>query len=95
MRVNVYAAEITGRCEIIEKTAETGASFVGIRFYLESAPQLKPPLHPDDDSSGVTFWVQSNRKGYKPDDEQFLIDLLNNAVALLHGYRRKRADQRE
>jgi len=56
MRINIYAQEITDRLEVVETTAEnTGAKFIGIRFYLDSPDSLKPPVHPDDDSSAVTF----------------------------------------
>ena len=68
MRVNVYAEELTERCELVQKSTEDG-DFVGIRFYLElpiSVPagsgyritHRGPFIHKpgDDDSSAVTFW---------------------------------------
>jgi len=84
MRVNVYAEEITDRVEIALATAEnTGASFVGVRFYLESSPKMYPPEHPDDDSSAVTFWVKSGKSGYVKGQEQELCALLRKAASLL------------
>lgn len=68
MRVNVYAEELTDRCELVRKVTEDG-EFVGVRFYLElpiSVPSGSghrittrgPFIHKpgDDDSSAVTFW---------------------------------------
>lgn len=90
MRVNVYAAEITSNVEVVETVAEnTGARFIGLRFYLESADVLKPPMHPDDDSSGVTFWVQSDSKGYKTGDSHMLRELFAEAARALDIYEMK------
>lgn len=87
MRVNVYAQEIIDRLEVVTTTAEnTGASFIGIRFYLDSPDSLKPPAHPDDDSSAVTFWVPSGKGGYKVGDEVKLSTLLHNAADMLREY---------
>lgn len=84
MRVNVYAQEITNRLELVAATAEnTGAKFIGIRFYLDSPDSLKPPTHPDDDSSAVTFWVRSGKLGYKAGDAKPLADLLRKAAMML------------
>jgi hypothetical protein len=86
MRVNVYAQEIADRLEVIKTTAaNTGASFVGIRFYLDSPDCLKPPTHPDDDSSAVTFWVRSKKTGFKHGDQANLVNLLRQAADLLEG----------
>lgn len=80
MRVNVYSQEITDKFEVVRTTAaNTGSSFIGIRFYLESADELKPPLHPDDDSSAVTFWVKSGKGGFKDGDQWQLASLLRSA----------------
>lgn len=90
MRVNVYAQEITPRVEIVEATANnTGARFVGVRFYLDSADSLKPPAHPDDDSSAVTFWVKSTRAGFKHGDEEALAKIFEVAAETL----RRKGDQ--
>lgn len=83
MRVNVYAEEITDRVEIIEKIADTGSHFYGVRFYLKTHEDMLPPNHPDDDSSGVTFWVKSSKQGYEIGDEKFLSELLSIASRLL------------
>lgn len=73
MRVNVYAEEITERVERLSKTVD-GATFVGLRFYLE-LPVTKetngglqvhrgPFMHRpgDDDSAAVTFWARSENE---------------------------------
>ena len=78
MRVNVYAEEITEEYEVIQKTADTGATFIGVRFYLESADKLHHSKS-DDDRSAVTFWVRSGRFGFKPGDELKLAGLLADA----------------
>ena len=84
MRINIYAQEITDRVEIVSATAEnTGAMFLGVRFYLESPDSLKPPQHPDDDSSAVTFWVKSGKSGFKVGDEATLSNLFLHAAELL------------
>ena len=83
MRINVYAEEITDRVEVVETTADTGARFIGIRFYLKTHPSMVPPLHPDDDSSGVTFWVKSGKGGYRAGQEKALVSLLRRAADAL------------
>jgi hypothetical protein len=84
MRVNVYAQEITERVDVVEARAEnTGANFIGVRFYLDSPDSLKPPKHPDDDSSAVTFWVKSGKRGFKFGDEKQLVELLRRAANYL------------
>jgi hypothetical protein len=72
VRVNVYAEEMTGRVELVEKTIN-GTTYTGVRFWLYlpvSLPGARdaqglgptaqgPFLHKgedDDDSSAVTFW---------------------------------------
>lgn len=77
MRVNVYAEEITEKFEVVEKTADTGATFIGIRFYLESSSEKLHHRDDDDDRSAVTFWVR--RQGFKPGDEVKLAGLLAEA----------------
>jgi len=82
MRVNVYAEEIDGRGELVEKIADTGARFLGVRFYLRSPPELhrRPD---DDDSSAVTFWIRSSAIGYRPGDERPLHLLFQKACDLI------------
>lgn len=50
MRVNVYAEEITGEVQIVEKDGHKG-----LRIFLDSPDSLhnRPD---DDDRSAVTFW---------------------------------------
>lgn len=96
MRVNVYAEELIDRVEVISKTAATGSTFVGLRFYLESSPKMMPPQHPDDDASAVTFWVKSGKNGYVDGDAIALIAMLRKAAdklvkeAASKGFRRYR-----
>ena len=86
MRVNVYSQEITDRLEVVSAIAQnTGSEFFGIRFYLDSADSLKPPIHPDDDSSGVTFWIKSKKSGFKEGDGESLSELFRNAATLIDG----------
>lgn len=82
MRVNVYAEELTDGVQLITKTADTGVTFIGIRFVLKSPSDLHHS-EKDDDSSGVTFWVKSSKAGYKPNDEQTLKYLFARALGLL------------
>lgn len=63
MRINVYHHEapyMATRYEHVEKVADTGNTFHGLRMYTE------PPLFhepDDDDSSAITFWVPWTKKG--------------------------------
>lgn len=84
MRVNIYAEEITQRVALVCATVpETNSTFHGVRFYLKTHEDMLPPIHPDDDSSGVTFWVKSGKKGYSKGDEKELLAVLRQAVKLL------------
>jgi len=84
MRVNIYAEEITDRLELVEAIAEnTGAKFYGIRFYLKSSDEMIPPKHSDDDSSAVTFWIKSSKRGFISGNQNSLISLLVEAEKLL------------
>ena len=58
MRLNIYYEEITHRVEVVEKTADTGRSFLGLRIHLRSPPELHHTKE-DDDTSAVTFWFDS------------------------------------
>ena len=92
MRINIYHQEITDRVEVVTATAEnTGAMFLGIRFYLASIDALKPPHHADDDSSAITFWVPSSKEGYRTGDEQPLIAIFCKAILKLTEYEAKPA----
>lgn len=83
VRVNVYAEEVEQRVEIVETVADTGARFLGVRFYLKSASELHKDPN-DDDSSAVTFWIRSGRGGYQPGDERPLHLLFESAVSALN-----------
>ena len=55
MRIQVYAEEMTGEVEVVEKNG-----YQGIRFYLQSGPSLHHTAL-DDDRSAVTFWIPHMR----------------------------------
>lgn len=75
MRINVYAEELTSECELVKKTAETGTTFYGLRFYLKSPPDLHNSAS-DDDRSAVTLWVPwTKRYGH---DFAIMTELLSN-----------------
>jgi hypothetical protein len=84
VRVNVYAEEITDNIEVVTAhVKETDTTFYGLRFSLKTHEDMLPPRHPDDDSSGVTFWVKSQQGGVRPGDEARLADLFARAATLL------------
>ena len=89
MRVNVYAEEITERVEIVEKTADTGSTFVGVRFYLKTHEDMLMPKHPDNDDSAVTFWCKSSKSGFKGGDEETLMNLFREASERLYKLRQE------
>lgn len=82
MRVNIYAEEITEDIEIVEAKSATGATFKGIRFYLESSDKLHHTPQ-DNDRSAVTFWIKSDKGGIKAGDAQQLYSLFSRAVIKL------------
>lgn len=55
MRIQVYAEEMTGEVETVEKNG-----YKGVRFYLQSGPALHHTAL-DDDRSAVTFWIPHTR----------------------------------
>jgi hypothetical protein len=60
MRINLYEEELTDEVRVVHKVAEnTGITYYGTRFYLESAPSLHA-TDDDDDRSAVTFWFGSH-----------------------------------
>lgn len=93
MRVNVYAEEVTTEVEMIKKTAETGITFYGVRFYLKSPEDLHQGKD-DDDRSAITLWVPwTNAEGH---DFQKLGSLLMNLLtALAHAEDEAYADKPE
>ena len=60
MRVNIYGEELTDRIELVKK-AVNQETFVGVRFYLKSHPDLHHSID-DNDESAVTFWLPWTRK---------------------------------
>ena len=80
MRINVYAEEIIHEVALVEKIADTGRKFFGVRLFLASAPELHHEPG-DDDRSAITFWVPWTKKlGHDP---QALVALFGSAIRLL------------
>jgi hypothetical protein len=61
MRVNIYGEETTTKVQIVKK-AVNQKTFVGVRFYLKSHPDLHHSEF-DNDESGVTFWTRYTQAG--------------------------------
>lgn len=59
MRIQVYSQEITSDVRLVCKTANTGKTYWGVRFFLHSPEQLHHTPD-DDDRSAVTFWLSQN-----------------------------------
>lgn len=59
MRVQIYDEEVTGECTIVEKVADTGKTFHGVRLFLASSDVLHNTPQ-DDDRSAITFWWEAN-----------------------------------
>jgi hypothetical protein len=66
MRINVYSQELTKKVELVEKTADTGITYYGVRLYLAS-PDILHHTPDDDDRSAITFWVP-NAHSFTPRD---------------------------
>ena len=93
MRVNVYAEEMSGKVELIQK-----GEFTGVRFWLylpvtlpgepDSEGRLPsaqgPFLHRvgDDDSSAVTFWGKKDLRA-----------MLTHAIDLLDEHHQKKVSK--
>lgn len=63
MRINIYHHEIpfmADRVEHVEKVADTGNLFYGIRLYTEPPLEHEPG---DDDSAAITLWVPWTKEG--------------------------------
>lgn len=82
MRINVYAEEITEEVQIVGKRASTGRDFYAVRLMLESSPKLHH-AETDDDRSAITFWIPSDRTGWKPGDGAKLRALFRYAIAAI------------
>jgi hypothetical protein len=88
VRINVYAEETIydeSAVEIVEKVADTGARFVGVRFYLKSPPELHHRAG-DDDRTAITFWIKSPKTGFEPHDAEAIVSLLETAGAKLRTF---------
>jgi hypothetical protein len=64
MRINVYNEELLDEVELIEKTADTGVHFYGIRLFLKSPPELHHSKD-DDDRTAITFWFGHDFASYQ------------------------------
>jgi hypothetical protein len=60
MRLNVYSQELTKEIVPIQKTADTGIVYYGVRLYLAS-PDILHHTPEDDDRSAITFWIPNAR----------------------------------
>lgn len=56
MRINVYSQELTKEIVRVEKEADTGILYYGVRLYLAS-PDILHHTAEDDDRSAITFWI--------------------------------------
>lgn len=59
MRIQIYSQELTKEVSLIDKEADTGLVYYGVRFWLAS-PDILHHTPEDDDRSGVTFWIPNN-----------------------------------
>ena len=84
MRINVYSEELTDEVEVVEKTADTGVTFYGLRIFLKSAPELHNDVD-DDDRSAITFWVPATKDGTVLKRDSALASLLDNLNGALAG----------
>ena len=93
MRINVYAEELTDRVEVVTTTADTGRTFYGLRFYLESSEKLHHSAD-DDDASAVTLWVKWNQEeGHLTDTLQsMLLRMLENLDSIEQKLRKDSGD---
>lgn len=66
MRMNIYSQELTSEVTLIEKVAETGITYYGVRMYLAS-PSILHHTTDDDDRSAITFWIPNAMKFDKSD----------------------------
>jgi len=60
MRINIYAEELmfpedARSIEVVQKLADTGKTFFGVRLFLYSSEFLHHGLD-DDDRSAITIW---------------------------------------
>lgn len=78
MRINVYSQELTKEITLVQKQADTGIVFYGIRFFLAS-PDILHHIPEDDDRSAITFWIP-NARSFTKDD---LADLFVEAAGMI------------
>jgi len=77
MRLNLYAEELTDEVELVKKVVDSGQTFYGIRFFLQS-PDVLHYNSDDDDRSAVTFWVKWSKAGGT--DPKVLISAFQQAL---------------
>lgn len=59
MRVNIYSQELLldhREVKLVERKAENGVTYSGIRVFMHSSNRLHDTAN-DDDRSAVTFWL--------------------------------------
>lgn len=66
MRLNIYSQELTKEIVPIQKEADTGIVYYGVRLYLAS-PDILHHTPEDDDRSAITFWIP-NAKSFRKED---------------------------
>ena len=77
MRLNIYSQELTKEVAPVEKTADTGITYYGVRLMLAS-PQILHHTPEDDDRSAITFWIPNARSFTRED----LAAVFDNMAAL-------------
>ena len=78
MRLNIYTQELTGECELVSTTADTGVTYYGVRWYLAS-PDVLHHTPTDDDRTAITFWIPNARSF----TQENLADLFDKFAALV------------
>lgn len=86
MRINVYSQELTSEVSIVEKQADTGIIYSGIRLMLHSSPLLHNTVL-DDDRSAITIWLPKSR-----DRRVRLAATLESMAVLIRGAKRETGD---
>lgn len=75
MRINIYDEEVPQRMTVVEKTADDGRTYVGLRLFSGGGRRLGQD--DEDISSAVTFWTR---------DERLLKQMLRSALHWLEHY---------
>jgi len=76
MRINVYAEELTTEADYVTKRVD-GRTFMGIRLWLKSAPELHHTAD-DDDRSAIVLWIPWTKA--KGNDHEFMKNVLQSLL---------------